>query len=487
MFGTSFGNSASSGGAFAPSDITGLKLWLDADAANVNTEAAADFNGSNQYLSSASTELKKGNTSFSFGEWVNASNVVSRGLIGNLQGSGSNRGYGIRLESGVPKIYISTSDFSVGNYAVAVSSTTLSINTWYFIAGVYDADTDLLKIKVNGGAFNTTSWANGSNLSAGDFHLGALDSSTWLLDGKLDLAFFYDKALTEAELNALYNSGNATAYSSLSAAQKTGLVSWWSLSETSGTRYDQHGTNNLTDNNSVGWAAGILSEPVVNDSPVTSWINKGTETRNATQSTAINQPIYKSSGFGTNSKPYLTFDGTNSFLSLGTEYSKIPEHTLFTVHIRGNNLDDSQAIIADGAATGAGSPNITNTSIVHRYRNKQIDTVYGSSSANNYRITRTQQTFESTTDVYISMDSKENAVALNTIKVNGTTYSVNDVTGTGTTIEGTPTATSIGKWGDESYGYFDGDIAEILLYNSVLTASEIESVETYLNAKYAAY
>ena len=229
---------------FAPSDIDGLKLWLDADAANVNTEAAADFDGTNQYLSSASTELKKGNTSFSFGEWVNASNVSSRGLIGNLQGSGSNRGYGIRLESGVPKIYISTSDFSAGNYAVAVSSTTISINTWYFIAGVYDADADLLKIKVNGGAFNTTSWANGSNLSAGDFHLGALDSSFWFLDGKLDLAFFYDKALTEAELNALYNSGNATAYSSLSAAQKTDLVSWWSLSETSGTRYDQNGANN---------------------------------------------------------------------------------------------------------------------------------------------------------------------------------------------------------------------------------------------------
>ena len=314
MFGTSFGNSASSGGAFAPSDIAGLKLWLDADAANVNTEAAADFNGTNQYLSSASTELKKGNTSFSFGEWVNASNVVSRGLIGNLQGSGSNRGYGIRLESGVPKIYISTSDFSVGNYAVAVSSTTLSINTWYFIAGVYGADTDLLKIKVNGGAFNTTSWANGSNLSAGDFHLGALDSSTWLLDGKLDLAFFYDKALTESELNALYNSGNATAYSSLSAAQKTDLVSWWSLSETSGIRYDQNGTNNLTDNNSVGWAAGVLSEPVVNNSPVSLWIDKSTATNNSTQATALNQPRWLTA------TPSLDFDFTtnNQFLNINS-------------------------------------------------------------------------------------------------------------------------------------------------------------------------
>lgn len=34
------------------------------------------------------------------------------------------------------------------------------------------------------------------------------------------------------------------------------LVSWWSLDEASGTRYDSHGTNHLTDNNTVGSATG---------------------------------------------------------------------------------------------------------------------------------------------------------------------------------------------------------------------------------------
>src|SRR5690606_5066683 len=38
----------------------------------------------------------------------------------------------------------------------------------------------------------------------------------------------------------------------------TGLVSWWTLGETSGTRYDSHGTNHLTDNNTVGSALGKL-------------------------------------------------------------------------------------------------------------------------------------------------------------------------------------------------------------------------------------
>ena len=478
MFGTSFGNSASSGGAFAPSDITGLKLWLDADAANVNTEAAADFNGTNQYLSSASTELKKGNTSFSFGEWVNASNVSSKGLIGNLQGSGSNRGYGIRLESGLPKIYISTSNFDSGNYAVAVSSTTLSINTWYFIAGVYDADADLLKIKVNGGAFNTTSWANGSNLSAGDFHLGALDSSLWFLDGKLDLAFFYDKALTEAELNALYNSGNATAYSSLSAAQKTDLVSWWSLSETSGTRYDQHGTNNLTDNNSVGWAAGILDEPVVNDSPVSRWLNKGTGTLNGTQSTAIAQPIYKSSGFGTNSKPYLDFDGTNDFFTLEKEYSKLPNHTIFVVCEIDSTAD--RLGISGDINSGGQTPSVGS---LFEFNSSNLRAFYGDGSS----LTNTQssETFATGTNYIVSTNFSSGTVG-EILRSNGSDLT-ETITGTADTISGTKSNFSIGRWGDLDALYFNGKIAEYLLFSVSLSVTDTERIETYLNTKYAAY
>lgn len=39
----------------------------------------------------------------------------------------------------------------------------------------------------------------------------------------------------------------------------TNLVAWWSMDETSGTRYDSHGTNHLTDNNTVGYASAVKS------------------------------------------------------------------------------------------------------------------------------------------------------------------------------------------------------------------------------------
>ena len=37
---------------------------------------------------------------------------------------------------------------------------------------------------------------------------------------------------------------------------KANLISWWKLDETSGTRYDAHGSNDLSDINTVGYAAG---------------------------------------------------------------------------------------------------------------------------------------------------------------------------------------------------------------------------------------
>lgn len=47
------------------------------------------------------------------------------------------------------------------------------------------------------------------------------------------------------------------AVSSPAVVDKTNLISWWTLDEASGTRNDSHGTNHLTDNNTVGSAAGV--------------------------------------------------------------------------------------------------------------------------------------------------------------------------------------------------------------------------------------
>ncbi len=60
------------------------------------------------------------------------------------------------------------------------------------------------------------------------------------------------KATDAAEVDATYEF-RITKYVGF---DKTSLISWWDLEETSGTRSDAHGTNHLTDNNTVLYAVG---------------------------------------------------------------------------------------------------------------------------------------------------------------------------------------------------------------------------------------
>ena len=54
-------------------------------------------------------------------------------------------------------------------------------------------------------------------------------------------------------LNSQFNTHSITNHETLT----TGLVSYWNLDEVSGTRYDAHGDNDLTDNNTVGSTDGL--------------------------------------------------------------------------------------------------------------------------------------------------------------------------------------------------------------------------------------
>ena len=60
-------------------------------------------------------------------------------------------------------------------------------------------------------------------------------------------------------LSAYGGDTHATARRAPTNPGTTNLVSWWALDETSGTREDAHGTNDLTDNNTVGYTTGKKS------------------------------------------------------------------------------------------------------------------------------------------------------------------------------------------------------------------------------------
>ena len=77
--------------------------------------------------------------------------------------------------------------------------------------------------------------------------------------------------------------------------------------------------------------------------------------------------------------------------------------------------------------------------------------------------------------------------ALTSLNLNGDDLEVN-VGGNGaTSVAGTKYNFSIGQGGQYGGLRFNGKIAEILIFNSVLSTDNITNMETYLNDKYATY
>ena len=74
-------------------------------------------------------------------------------------------------------------------------------------------------------------------------------------------AAYWSRVLSSAEMTSLYNTGVGKSYGALTAAEKTGLVSYWNLDEVSGPRADSHGSNTLTDNNTVTSATNSVPPP----------------------------------------------------------------------------------------------------------------------------------------------------------------------------------------------------------------------------------
>jgi len=74
--------------------------------------------------------------------------------------------------------------------------------------------------------------------------------------------------------------------------------------------------------------AGINGGSPTDLDAVSLWSDQSGLGNDATQGTGVSQPIWHSSGFGSNSMPYLDFDGSNDQLLFGDVISKLPNHTV---------------------------------------------------------------------------------------------------------------------------------------------------------------
>jgi len=128
----------------------------------------------------------------------------------------------------------------------------ITTGVWIFVVANFDPADKKLRLYYDGVLVATSAAVANASLDASDQPLEIGGSGTLgEITGNLSRAGIWNRVLLESEITALYNSGLGKSYSDLTTAEKVGLVSYWNLDEASGNRADSHGSNTLTDNNTV--------------------------------------------------------------------------------------------------------------------------------------------------------------------------------------------------------------------------------------------
>lgn len=195
----------------------------------------------------------------------------------------------------------------------------------------------------------------------------------------------------------------------------------------------------------------------LNGSNVSQWDDQSGNGRNFKQATATNQPAFLANSINS-TYPSIDFDGSNDFLALDADYNVTDPMTWFVVYKRDTNTN--QGVITGGSGA---------------YPYLQ----YGST----FYIGASTRTAAMTSGVWYLRGATLSALATTT-----TAYS----NGVSLGVGGNPGAGSrkvryLGQYNFEADKYLDGKIAEILIYNKILTGTEINNVNGYLNTKYAIY
>ena len=174
---------------------------------------AAEFKrNNNEYLSCQSTEFNFGNSSFSFGIWIKAESLPVGSWMGIFTRNPSPTQFGLTYQQAVDSIIFYVSGDGINTKSVHANG--LTIGTWYFVVCVHDADDDEIKIYKNSSTpINTTAFSAGIYENSNILRVGM--GNGLYFDGVLDEGFVFGKALSNDEINWLYNNGNGRQYTDL--------------------------------------------------------------------------------------------------------------------------------------------------------------------------------------------------------------------------------------------------------------------------------
>jgi len=170
---------------------------------------ALTFDGTSDYIDCGSSATLQEKKTLTVSAWINGSSYTK---AMNMIVCGDNRNlnfdWGLRVDNVIVKFII-----KAGNYQVATGPA-VSINQWYHVVGVWDRNvgTNNLRIYVDGSlAGATTVNADMGNLpvyvTIGRLYYPTINQ---YFEGLIDNVMIFNRALSDGEIDAIYNGGAGT-------------------------------------------------------------------------------------------------------------------------------------------------------------------------------------------------------------------------------------------------------------------------------------
>jgi Domain of unknown function (DUF2341)/Concanavalin A-like lectin/glucanases superfamily/Fibronectin type III domain/SdrD B-like domain/Calx-beta domain/IPT/TIG domain len=213
-------------------------------------------------------------------------------------------------------------------------------------------------------------------------------------------------------------------------------------------------------------------------SSIGAWNDKTSNANNATQATATNSPVFVRDQL--NGQPIIRFDGVNDVIGQSNQLASNNFTTFFiakpntTTPIPGESLSSSDTSTRNYLAfpeitpipdSGSGIAFGTNGISVHEHAPSYLTAPAVTTSNNG-------SNFSSVGYTYTNKATR--------IDLNGQIVR-NGLTSARTNIYAPK------SFGGGPYGYFNGDIAEIMIFDSSLSSLDRQAIEGYINSKYRLY
>ena len=205
---------------------------------------------------------------------------------------------------------------------------------------------------------------------------------------------------------------------------------------------------------------------VGNDDPIYEWLDKSENGHHVIQNTFISQPLWKQSGFGSNLKAYVQMDGINDFMNIPNNINTDTDMTVIALvkkEIFNGTMQTLDSTLGGAYAYGSFGVDVYQRTRVgfQRIRCSQPPPLEWCAGYDTGEIITTN------TATGLNFESYKNGIQMVTGYAPVSSVRVDD----------------FDLLCDQS-GSSHGRIAEVIMYNRVLSSDERESLRNYLLNKY---